>query len=139
VTDIITEIGLLAIDETCSCLQTLYIQGTLIWLLSILFNILKTSGVQHIVLYFFFSSCAPYFDNFPWLFLSIFIARWTRTPYTTGTQVLVKGKQFLLLIRHTPRYSYIQSNLVTVFTVIGRCFLSSITVNTVTRLDCIYE
>ena len=32
--------------------------------------------------------------------------------------MLVKGKQFLLLIRHTPRYSYIQSNLVTVFTVI---------------------
>ena len=32
--------------------------------------------------------------------------------------MLVKSKQFLLLIRNTPRYSYIQSNLVTVFTVI---------------------
>ena len=35
------------------------------------------------------------------------------------TQVLAKGKQFLLLIWHPPFYSYIQSSLVKVLAVIG--------------------
>jgi hypothetical protein len=35
-----------------------------------------------------------------------------------GTQVLAKGKQFLLLIRNPPCYSYIQSRSITVLAVI---------------------
>jgi hypothetical protein len=54
----------------------------------------------------------------PSVFFNIFFFTWIDGFWEA--QVLMKGKQFLLLIRHLLCYSYIQSNPVSILTVIEK-------------------